>query len=88
MTFSGGATDPQSGTLPASALSWSLVLQHCDSAQNCHSHPVQTFDGVASGSFSAPDHEYPSHLELTLTATDPAASPTPTPSGSTRRRST
>jgi hypothetical protein len=25
---------------------------------------------VASGSFTAPDHEYPSYLELTLTATD------------------
>jgi hypothetical protein len=25
---------------------------------------------VASGSFVAPDHEYPSHLELRLTATD------------------
>jgi hypothetical protein len=25
---------------------------------------------VASGSFVAPDHEYPSYLELTLTATD------------------
>ena len=71
VSFSGGATDPQSGTLPASALSWSLVLHHCDSAGNCHQHPVQTFDGVASGSFNAPDHEYPSHLELTLTATDP-----------------
>jgi hypothetical protein len=31
---------------------------------------VQDFDGVASGSFTAPDHEYPSYLELTLTATD------------------
>lgn len=71
VTFSGGATDPQSGNLPASALSWSLVLQHCDGGGNCHSHPVQTFNGVASGSFVAPDHEYPSHLELTLTATDP-----------------
>jgi glucose/arabinose dehydrogenase len=69
VSFSGGATDPQSGTLPASALSWSLVLQHCPSS--CHSHPLQTFNGVASGSFTAPDHEYPSHLELTLTATDP-----------------
>ena len=71
MSFSGGATDPQSGTLPASALSWSLVLHHCDTGGNCHQHPVQTFDDVASGSFSAPDHEYPSYLELTLTATDP-----------------
>ena len=25
---------------------------------------------MASGSFTAPDHEYPSHLELRLTATD------------------
>jgi glucose/arabinose dehydrogenase/PKD repeat protein len=71
VAFSGGATDPQSGTLPASALSWSLVLHHCDSGGNCHQHPVQTFDDVASGSFNAPDHEYPSYLELTLTATDP-----------------
>ena len=31
---------------------------------------MQTFAGVASGSFTAPDHEYPSHLELRLTATD------------------
>ena len=31
---------------------------------------VQDFSGVASGSFVAPDHEYPSYLELRLTATD------------------
>jgi glucose/arabinose dehydrogenase len=68
INFSGSATDPQQGALPASALSWDLVLQHCPS--NCHAHPVQTFAGVASGSFTAPDHEYPSHLELRLTATD------------------
>ena len=47
---------------------WSLIMHHCPS--NCHAHPVQTFAGVASGSFAAPDHEYPSHLELRLTATD------------------
>jgi glucose/arabinose dehydrogenase len=70
ISFSGRATDPQDGTLPASALSWSLVLQHCFSASNCHAHPLQTWPGVASGSFSAPDHAYPSYLELTLTATD------------------
>ena len=70
ITFSGHATDAQSGTLGASALTWSLVLQHCPST--CHEHPLQTFSGTASGSFVAPDHEYPSHLELRLTATDPA----------------
>jgi hypothetical protein len=51
-----------------SALSWSLILQHCPST--CHSHTIQTFSGVAGGSFVAPDHEYPSWLELRLTATD------------------
>ena len=55
-------------TLPASRLSWSLILHHCPS--NCHQHPLQSFAGVASGSFAAPDHEYPSHLELRLTAVD------------------
>jgi PKD repeat protein len=68
INFSGHATDLQDGTLPASALSWEMILQHCDST--CHPHPVQEFAGVADGSFVAPDHEYPSHLELTLTATD------------------
>jgi PKD repeat protein/glucose/arabinose dehydrogenase len=68
INFSGSATDPQQGNLPASALTWQLIQQHCPS--NCHQHLVQTFNGVASGSFVAPDHEYPSYLELRLTATD------------------
>ena len=68
INFSGHATDQQQGTLPASALTWSLVLQHCPST--CHEHPLQTFTGTASGSFVTPDHEYPSHLELRLTAAD------------------
>jgi PKD repeat protein len=68
INFSGRATDAQDGTLPPSALSWELILQHCPS--NCHSHTVQTFAGVTGGSFTAPDHEYPSYLELKLTATD------------------
>ena len=66
--FAGGATDAQDGALPASALSWSLILHHCPS--NCHTHLLQSFDGVAGGSFNTPDHEYPSYLELRLKATD------------------
>jgi PKD repeat protein/glucose/arabinose dehydrogenase len=66
--FSGSATDAEDGTLPASALSWDLILQHCPS--NCHAHTIQSFTGVASRSFPTPDHEYPSYLELRLTATD------------------
>lgn len=70
VSFSGHATDPQQGTLPASALTWRLLLQHCYAADNCHTHYVQEWDGVASGTFPAPDHEYPSYLDLELTATD------------------
>jgi glucose/arabinose dehydrogenase len=68
LTFSGSATDPQEGALPASALSWEMVLQHCPSA--CHAHPLQQWTGVSGASIAAPDHEYPAHLELRLTATD------------------
>jgi len=70
VSFSGHATDTQDGTLPASALSWSLIMHHCLTPTNCHTHLIQTFGGVASGLFSAPDHEYPCWLELQLTATD------------------
>jgi PKD repeat protein len=63
--FAGAATDAQDGPLPASALSWDLILHHCPS--NCHTHPLQSLTG---DSFTTPDHEYPSHLELRLTATD------------------
>jgi glucose/arabinose dehydrogenase len=72
VSFSGSATDVEDGALPATALSWSLDLEHCalENPGNCHTHHMQDFDGVAGGSFSAPDHQYPSHLELTLTAED------------------
>jgi PKD repeat protein len=68
ISFAGSATDAQDGNLPASALTWDLILHHCPST--CHTHTVQSFAGVASGSFTAPDHEYPSYLELRLTAID------------------
>jgi glucose/arabinose dehydrogenase/chitodextrinase len=68
IAFSGSASDPEQGTLPASAFTWQVVLHHCPA--DCHIHPLQTFSGVKSGSFAAPDHEYPSYLELRLTVTD------------------
>jgi glucose/arabinose dehydrogenase len=70
INFSGSATDQQDGSLGASKLTWSLIMHHCSSANSCHEHVVQNFAGVSSGSFVAPDHEYPSYLELRLTATD------------------
>jgi hypothetical protein len=68
VSFSGHATDPEQGTLPPSSLSWELLMEHCPS--ECHSHTIQTWTGTTSGTFNAPDHEYPSYLELRLTATD------------------
>ena len=69
--FSGRGLDPDEpgGQLPASALQWEVNIHHCPS--DCHVHGMQTFNGVSSGSFNAPDHEYPSFLELRLTVTDP-----------------
>jgi hypothetical protein len=34
------------------------------------SGPLQGYEGVAGGQFTTPDQEYPSYLELRLTATD------------------
>ncbi len=70
IAFSGHATDAVDGPLPASALSWSIVLHHCPGGlTQCHTHDLETVTG-ASGEINAPDHGYPSYLELKLTATD------------------
>jgi glucose/arabinose dehydrogenase len=68
IAFAGRATDEQDGDLAPARFSWKLVIQHCPS--NCHEHTPLTWAGVDHESFPAPDHEYPSYLELTLTATD------------------
>ncbi|MCW2573517.1 MAG: hypothetical protein JWO88_3575, partial [Frankiales bacterium] len=67
INFSGHATDGSGAAIPPANLTWSVLLHHCPSA--CHTHVVQTMPG-ASGSFNAPDHDYPSYMELQLTATD------------------
>jgi glucose/arabinose dehydrogenase len=68
VNFTGHATDAQDGTLTGSALQWTLIQHHCPS--NCHTHLLGTAGTGTSGSFAAPDHEYPSYLELQLKATD------------------
>ena len=67
--FSGSAVDGSGNPVPASGLSWNLVLLH-GACPECHEHVLATYSGVASGTFTAPDHDYPSELELRLTATD------------------
>jgi glucose/arabinose dehydrogenase len=68
-TWSVGDAIAFSGAGPG--LKWGLDIHHCSRTEPtaCHVHHVQDFFG-ASGSFVAPDHEYPSYLELTATATD------------------
>ncbi|WP_240669966.1 PQQ-dependent sugar dehydrogenase [Actinoplanes solisilvae] len=70
LAFTGHATDPQQGNLPASRLNWDLIMHHCSSPESCHEHAIRSWTGAASGSFTAPDHDYPSYLELKLVATD------------------
>ena len=67
--FSATATDAQDGALPASAFRWEWAIAHCRPSE-CHEHVVQTIDDVRSGTFAAPDHQYPSYLRVTLTVTD------------------
>jgi hypothetical protein len=69
ITFAGSATDAEDGAEPAGRLSWTIRIKHCPTAGNCHNHVLQTLTG-AGGTFMAPDHEYPSQLEIELVATD------------------
>jgi glucose/arabinose dehydrogenase/PKD repeat protein len=70
ISFSGHANDAEDGSEPASRLTWTLIMHHCVTIDDCHEHLIGNFVGQAAGSFPAPDHEYPSYLELQLTAAD------------------
>lgn len=70
VNFSGGASDPEDGAIPAARLQWSVVIQHCATTGTCHSHFLTQSTG-ASGSFTYPDHGAdPYYVELSLIATD------------------
>ena len=66
--FEGSASDAEQGSLLPPGLDWDSRIKHCPSS--CHVHPLQAFPSVASGTLVAPEHDYPSGIELTLTATD------------------
>lgn len=71
--FTGSATDADEGpnSMPDSDLYWKTRLLHCPSGPTeCHAHPLQVFPAAHEGSLLAPDHDYPSHIEISLTATD------------------
>lgn len=70
ISFAGSAIDEEDGTLPASALSWTVLFHH-----DSHVHPaVGPLNGTASGSFAIPStgHDFIGNTsyEIILTATD------------------
>lgn len=78
VSFSGSATDPDTGAVPAQNLAWAVQLYHCGvvDVTDCHIHALQNITGVATGTLTIPDHEYPSYIKLTLTATSDGQSTT------------
>jgi glucose/arabinose dehydrogenase/PKD repeat protein len=53
ITYTGGATDPEDGTLPPSAFTWQIDLYHDDGA--LHSHPVlPPTSGSKTATFTVP----------------------------------
>ena len=88
ISYSGTGTDPEDGTLPASAFTWSIDFLH-----DGHVHPGTPVTGVKSGSFTIPTsgHDFSGNTRyrLTLTVTDSNGSrPRRDRSPSGRRRST
>lgn len=69
--FAGSATEGAGEPLASARLYWRSRLFHCPGGpESCHAHPLQVFPARESGTLIAPDHDLPSHIELTLTATD------------------
>jgi len=69
--FTGEATDGEGAPLDDTNLYWRSRLYHCPGGPtSCHAHPLRVFPSVSAGTLIAPDHDLPSHIELTLTATD------------------
>jgi glucose/arabinose dehydrogenase len=57
--------------IPTARLFWRTTLLHCPGGVGaCHAHPLQVFPAVSSGELAAPDHDYPSKIRISLTATD------------------
>ena len=69
ITFSGNASDPEDGTLPASAFSWTVDFLH-----DGHVHPGSTVTGAKNGTFTIPTsgHDFSGNTRyrVSLTVTD------------------
>jgi glucose/arabinose dehydrogenase len=52
---------------------WITRMAHCPDPANptaCHVHPLQTFSGIRSPEFVAPQHDYPTYIEVILRVSD------------------
>jgi glucose/arabinose dehydrogenase len=50
---------------------WTTKLAHCPTGPSaCHEHPLQTFSGLRSGEFLAPEHDFPSYIRIDLHVAD------------------
>jgi glucose/arabinose dehydrogenase/PKD repeat protein len=69
IAFSATATDPEDGTLPASAFSWEIRFHHAG-----HVHPAGVFTGTPSGELVIPtsghDFQGDTNYEIVLFVTD------------------
>jgi glucose/arabinose dehydrogenase len=52
---------------------WVTRMAHCPDPAHpsaCHVHPLQTFAGIRGPEFVAPQHDYPSYIEVVLSVAD------------------
>lgn len=52
---------------------WSTRMAHCPDPTHpdaCHVHPLRTFSGIRSPELIAPQHDYPSYIEVVLSVAD------------------
>jgi glucose/arabinose dehydrogenase len=52
---------------------WVTRMAHCPDPAHpeaCHEHPLQTFSGIRHAEFIAPQHEYPSYIQIILRVSD------------------
>lgn len=66
ISYSGNGTDPEDGTLPASAFTWNIDFLH-----DTHVHPGTPITGVKSGTFTIPTtgHDFSGNTRYRITLT-------------------
>jgi hypothetical protein len=68
----GSATDAKGNSISEPlGYYWNTKLAHCPVGPTaCHEHPLQTFSGLKSAEFLAPEHDFPSYIRVDLRVAD------------------